>query len=125
MFKITLNLNERFTILGRIPQKGKYQVLIFAKAVTDLLKISAEDVEAYKIEEVKGDDGQMTGIKWDAGIDNNKEFELKTKGELKILLDIVKAMDENEEITTDNLSLVTKIFDLATEAGLYEVPAED
>jgi hypothetical protein len=119
MFKINLNLYERFQILQRIPQKGSYQAMICNNAVKALIEVNSGDIEAFKIEEIKDGD-QTTGIKWDNNIDTTKEFELKNKVELQVLVDILKEMDKNEEITNETMALAQKVFTLSAEAGLYD-----
>jgi hypothetical protein len=125
MFKISLNLYERFQILQRIPQKGSYQAMICNNAVKALLEVGSEDVEKYKIEEIRDEQsGQTSGIKWDNEVDTTKEFELKNKVELEVLVNIIKEMDKNEELTAETMPLATKIFNLSTEAGIYD-PSKD
>lgn len=123
MYKINLNLYERFQLLQRIPQKGSYQAMICNNAVKALLEVKSDDVEAFKIEEIKDGD-QVTGIKWDNNIDTTKEFELKNKVELGVLVNILKDMDAKEEITSETMGLAVKVFTLSKEAGIYDPEAE-
>lgn len=122
MYKIKLNLFERFQLLQRIPQKGSYQAMICNNAVKAIFEVKSEDVDAFKIEEIKDQNNpeQTTGIKWDNTIDTTKEFELQNKSELTVLVNIIKEMDKAEELTNETIPLATKIFDLSKEAGIYD-----
>jgi hypothetical protein len=127
MYKISLNLFERFQLLQRIPQKGSYQAMICNNAVKSLLEVKSEDVDAFKIEEIKDEKNpeQTTGIKWDNTIDTTKEFELNNKSELTVLVNIIKDMDKAEELTNETIPLATKVFDLSKEAGIYDPAAAE
>jgi len=127
MFEISLNLYERFQLLQRIPQKGSYQAMICNNEVKSILEVKSEDVDAFKIEEIKDPSNpeQTTGIKWDNTIDTTKKFELKNKSELNVLVEIIKGMDKAEELTNETIPLATKIFDLSKEAGIYDPAAPE
>lgn len=120
-YKLKLNLFERFQIVQRIPQKGRYQVLICANALKSTIDVTAQDVDEFEIKEIRDENNpdQVNGIQWNPEIDTTKEFEIKTKGELKVLVDILKEMDKREEITAQTMNLANQVFTLGEQEGIF------
>eukprot|EP00826_Nyctotherus_ovalis_P066433 TRINITY_DN9815_c0_g1_i4.p2 TRINITY_DN9815_c0_g1~~TRINITY_DN9815_c0_g1_i4.p2 ORF type:complete len:140 (+),score=11.70 TRINITY_DN9815_c0_g1_i4:916-1335(+) len=111
MKKIKLNLAERFAILAKLPQRGRLQVMATATALRKKLEVTSQDVTDFEVQDIVDEQsGQTTGVKWNPEVDTTREFEISNDAEIAMMVDIVKQMDENEEITATSLDMATEVM---------------
>lgn len=109
---IILTLADRFALIGKLPQRGRMQVMATANSLRKKLEITSQDVSDYEIKELSGEDKQLQGVSWNPTVDTSKEFTIDNEAEVSLLVKIVKDMDENEEITIDFLNVAQLLLDL-------------
>lgn len=111
MKKINLNLAERFAILAKIPAKGRLQVVATATALRKKLDMNSQDVADFQVQDIVDEEThQITGVKWNPEVDTTREFTIENDAEIGMMIDIIKQMDENEEITLTSLDMATEVM---------------
>lgn len=96
-----LSVAERLTILGVLPQKGKYDTLIHAKAIREAVAISSDEAEAIELEAKEG------GLTWDGEKAEEKDIEFNAK-QAGIIADALDEMNEKGELTAQHISCYEK-----------------
>jgi hypothetical protein len=116
MKKIKLNLAERFAILAKLPQRGRLQVMATATALRKKIEVTSQDVADFQVQDIVDEQSQqVTGVKWNPEVDTTREFEISNGAEVAMMVDIIKQMDENEEITAASLEMASEIMSWETE----------
>ena len=108
--KINLNIKERLLLIQYLttnqPMKGKY--LDFLKYENIRKKIFLSNEEMQSVSMIENEDGRLT---WDPKKELPVEFDL-LDNEIELITNICKVIDEKEEVTPDNFSLIYKFIQL-------------
>lgn len=126
MKKLSLNLSGRMMLLNSIPSKGKLQVMVAARGLTEKLQLTSEEIDKFKIREEDVNGSPI--IRWDAKIEKEHgpfEYEFNTESERQVLIDIMKNLDEAGNITPDLIDIAMEILSwdvVIPEESASEIP---
>ena len=103
-----LNVGDRITLLGVLPQEGNFITL---KIIRDLQgKLSFQEAELKKYEIKQEQDGDKVRTTWnEKGITEENEIEIGEKA-TDIIVKALKKIDELEKLTPPQMSVYEKFI---------------
>ena len=98
-----LDVRERLTLLGIMPQEGNFITLKVLRKLKDNLSFSEEEIKKYNFKQV---DQHVT---WEQDTEP-KAIEIGTQAKI-IIQDALKKLDEEKKLTEAHLTLYEKFVD--------------
>ena len=96
-----LNLLERVTILGILPQEANFLNLKIIKDIQDVVSFTEEDFKEF---DIKQTDGKIT---WNAKGTEEKEISIGEKA-TDIIVEALKELNKDKKLTANHYSLYVK-----------------
>ena len=96
-----LNLLERVTILGILPQEANFLNLKIIKDIQDVVSFTEEDFKEF---DIKQTDGMIT---WNAKGTEEKEISIGEKA-TDIIVEALKELNKDKKLTANHYSLYVK-----------------
>lgn len=96
--KHKLLLQDRFTLLGVLPEKGNFATLKIVRKLRETLSCSEEEMQAVELTQ-KGEN-----VKWNPQKDKKKEVEI---GEIaaELIKKTLKELNDKEELTPNHFTI--------------------
>jgi len=96
-----LNLLERVTILGILPQEANFLNLKIIKDIQEAVSFTEKDFKEF---DIKQTDGKIT---WNAKGTEEKEISIGEKA-TDIIVEALKELNKNKKLTANHYSLYVK-----------------
>lgn len=97
-----LNIQERLVLVNLVPEKGNFETMSIVEDLRKLLYPTETEVKKFEIKQSEN------SIQWN--IEGAKQIEINiTDGQLNVLEEVFKTLDEKKELTFDQYSLFKKI----------------
>jgi hypothetical protein len=96
-----LTIVERLIMPSILPKKGKIIEMIVVESIKNDTAFTAKEIEEYQLRDT------VNGVLFNAHVDSDCEIEF-TEAQRKVVVDSIRKLDEQGEITSDMLSLVNK-----------------
>ena len=104
---LTLSLKDRMGFGSMMPKSGNFLKMALANEFMEKTFIKSDELKAVDYKEVTNDKGESRAF-WNSKKEKHMRLELK-ETEYEFLKEIVDKLDEDENVTLENIELVRKI----------------
>lgn len=103
--EVRLTVKERFMLLNLLPQRGTAATLRIVNDLSSRIGVSSEEAEAINLRQTK--DGHL---RWDTNSESTRTLVFRGF-ELKLIVERLQKISEEEELTIEQLPLWDKFVD--------------
>ena len=97
-----LNVSERLTLVGIVPQKGNFETMTTVQNLKDLLYLSEEEVKEFEVKQ------SPDNVSWNEKATEKREIKISEMG-MHLLTKVLKGLDEKEELTSAQYLIYKRI----------------